>query len=72
MTINQLNGMGGENTYTKLRARLNRADTDLGRHQAVQKREMEASVDVMNYEECQIVRRKLDIMDHSELTVAAL
>ena len=25
MTINQLNGMGGENTYAKLRARVNRA-----------------------------------------------
>ena len=47
-------------------------DTALGRHQAVQKREMEASIDVMNSEERQIVRRKLDMMDHSELTVAAL
>ena len=47
-------------------------DTALRRHQAVQKREMGASIDVMNSEELQIVRRKLDIMDHSELTVAAL
>ena len=48
------------------------ADTALGRHQTVQKREMEELIDVMNSEEGQIVRRKLDMMDHSELTVAAL
>ena len=51
---------------------INMGDTALRRHQAVQKREMGASIDVMNSEERQIVRRKLDIMDHSELTVAAL
>ena len=51
---------------------INMEDTALGRHQAVQKREMEASIDVMNSEERQIVSRKLDIMGHSELTVAAL
>ena len=51
---------------------INMGDTALGRHQAVQKREMEASIDVMNSEERQILRIKLDMMDHSELTVAAL
>ena len=51
---------------------INMGDTALGRHQAVQKSEMEASIDVMNSEERQIVRRKLDMMEHSELTVAAL
>ena len=48
---------------------INMGDTALGRHQTVQKREMEASIDVMNYEERQIVRRKLN---PSELKVAAL
>ena len=47
-------------------------DTALGRHQAFQKREMEALIDVMNSEGRQIVRRILDMMDHSELTVAVL
>ena len=47
-------------------------DTTIGRHQEVHKREMEALIDVMNYEEHQIVRKTLDMMDHSELTVAAL
>ena len=51
---------------------INMGDTALRRHQAVQKREMGASIDVMNYEERQIVRRKLDMVDHSELTVSAL
>ena len=50
---------------------INMGDNALGRHQAVHKREMEASIDVMNSEECQIVRIKLDMMDHSELTVGA-
>ena len=51
---------------------INMGDTALRRHQAVHKSEMGASIDVMNSEERQIVRRKLDIMDYSELTVAAL
>ena len=51
---------------------INMGDNALGRHQAVQKREMEALIDVMNSEERQIVRIKSDMMDHSELTVAAL
>ena len=47
-------------------------DTARGRHQSFQKREMEALIDVMNSEEHQIVSRKMDLMDHSELTVAEL
>ena len=51
---------------------INMGDTALRRNQAVHKSEMGASIDVMNSEERQIVSRKLDIMDYSELTVAAL
>ena len=51
---------------------INMGDTALRRHQAVQKREMGASIDVMNSEERQIVRRKMYMMDHSELKLAPL